>query len=35
MTHSTPTGLETVLGCIVATWLNLSLVFAPVAFQKL
>jgi len=34
MTHSTPTRLETVLGSIVAGWLFLSLVFAPVGSHK-
>ena len=34
MTHSTPSGLETALGSIVAAWLVLSFVFAPVAFRK-
>jgi hypothetical protein len=33
MKHSTPSGLETALGSIVAAWLVLSFVFAPVAFQ--
>ena len=32
--NETPSRLETTLGSIVAAWLVLSLVFAPVAFQK-
>ena len=34
MTRSTPSRLETALGSVVAAWLVLSLVFAPIAFQK-
>jgi len=34
MTRSTPSRLETALGSIVAAWLVLSLLSAPVAFQK-
>jgi hypothetical protein len=34
MTHSTPSRLESLLGSIVAAWLILSLVFAPVACQR-
>ena len=32
--NETPSRLETTLGSIVAAWLVLSFVFAPVAFQK-